>query len=114
MTTPAAAPTPTVDGSLDKVDPARVFSLSMVISGTRCLLTYIVLPWVLPLVGLAKGVGPAIGIAVGVLAIVANVFSIRRFAASNHAWRRPLIALNSAVIVGLVVLIGTDIAELVR
>ena len=109
----APAPSPAA-GQLDETaEAARVFSLSLVISGTRCLLAYIVLPWVLPLLGLAKGVGPAIGIAVGVLAIVFNVLSIRRFAASKHAWRRPVMALNCAVIAGLLVLITIDIAELV-
>lgn len=113
MTSPAPAPSPAVQESLDQTaDAARVFSLSLVVSGLRCLLTYIVLPWVLPLIGLAKGVGPAVGIAVGVLAIVFNVLSIRRFSASTHAWRRPLMALNGVVIVLLLFLLVSDVIEL--
>ena len=47
----------------------RAFSTSILVSATRCLLTYIVLPFAAPALGLAAGVGPAIGIPVGVVAI---------------------------------------------
>lgn len=86
--------------------------MAIVISGIRCLIAYIVLPFVAPLLNLAPGVGPWLGIAIGVVAIVANVFSIRRFSRSNHRLRRPVIAINIAVIVFMVVLIGIDLAEI--
>lgn len=82
------------------------------ISGTRCILTYIVFPWVLPLLGIAGGVGPAIGLVVGLVAIFFNILSIRRWRNSGHAWRVPLMALNSCVIVFLVVLVAIDTAAL--
>ena len=95
-------------------DPAAsAFSKSVVISGIRCLLTYIVFPWLLPLLGLAAGVGPVIGIAVGTVAIGFNVASIRRFWASTHRWRVPVIAINVAVIALLTVLIVLDVADLI-
>jgi hypothetical protein len=110
-TSPRAAP------SLSPVDEqneaARLFSLSIVISGTRCLLTYIVFPWVLPVLGIAGGVGPAVGVVVGVVAIAFNLLSIRRWRASSHAWRVPLMTLNSMVIVFLLVLVALDVSELV-
>lgn len=91
----------------------RSFSVSIVVSGIRCLLTYIVLPFVIPFLGLAPGVGPALGLVIGTVAIVANVASIRRFHRSKHRWRWPVIAINVAVIGLLVVLIGIDLADLV-
>jgi hypothetical protein len=94
-------------------EAARLFSLSIVISGTRCLLTYIVFPWVLPLLGIAGGVGPVVGVVVGVVAIAFNLLSIRRWRASGHAWRVPLMTLNSVVIVFLLVLVALDVSELV-
>jgi hypothetical protein len=97
----------------DEAEAARLFSLSIVISGTRCLLTYIVFPWVLPVLGIAGGVGPAVGVAVGVVAIAFNLLSIRRWRASTHAWRVPLMTLNSMVIVFLLVLVALDVSELV-
>jgi hypothetical protein len=97
----------------DENEAARLFSLSIVISGTRCLLTYIVFPWVLPLLGIAGGVGPVVGVVVGVVAIAFNLLSIRRWRASGHAWRVPLMTLNSVVIVFLLVLVALDVSELV-
>jgi hypothetical protein len=110
-TSPPAAPTRAPAG--EQNEAARLFSLSIVISGTRCLLTYIVFPWVLPVLGIAGGVGPAVGVIVGVVAIAFNLLSIRRWRASSHAWRVPLMTLNSVVIVFLLVLVALDVSELV-
>lgn len=108
---PSTAPPRPAAG--DENEAARLFSLSIVISGTRCLLTYIVFPWVLPLLGIAGGVGPVVGVVVGVVAIAFNLLSIRRWRASGHAWRVPLMTLNSVVIVFLLVLVALDVSELV-
>jgi hypothetical protein len=91
----------------------KAFSTSVLVSAVRCLLTYILFPWVLPLLGWASGVGPAIGLVVGVVAIGFNVASIRRFMASGHRYRYWISALNVAVIGLLVVLIVRDVADLV-
>jgi hypothetical protein len=114
VTTPApSASTAPATAASDQNEAARLFSLSIVISGTRCLLTYIVFPWVLPVLGIAGGVSPAVGVAVGVVAIAFNLLSIRRWRASSHAWRLPLMTLNSVVIVFLLVLVALDVSELV-
>ena len=63
------------------------FQKSMMISATRCTLTYVIFPFVLPLIGIAKGVGPYIGVLIGTVAIVCDVFSIRRFFAADHKYR---------------------------
>jgi len=112
-TTRPISPAPSRSPVDEQNEAARLFSLSIVISGTRCLLTYIVFPWVLPLLGIAGGVGPVVGVVVGVVAIAFNLLSIRRWHASGHAWRVPLITLNSIVIVFLVVLVVLDVSELV-
>ena len=91
------------------VGAQRAFSMAMVISGIRCLIAYIALPFLAPFLNLAPGVGPWLGVAIGVVAIVANVFSIRRFARSSHRLRRPVIAINVAVIAFMLVLIGIDL-----
>lgn len=91
----------------------RSFSLSMVVSGIRCLLTYVVLPFVTPLLGLAPGVGPTLGIVIGSAAIAANVWSLRRFWRIRHPWRRVVTVLHVAVIGLLVVLIALDVTDLV-
>jgi hypothetical protein len=91
----------------------RAFSTSVLVSATRCTLTYLVLPFLLPALGLAAGVGPAIGIPVGLVAIASNVATIRRFWAADHRWRWAYTALALTVIALLLVLLAEDVASLV-
>ena len=84
------------------------------ISGTRCLLTYIVFPWVLPVLGIAGGVGPVVGVIVGVVAIRVQPPQHPPVAgAAGTRWHVPLMTLNSIVIVFLLVLIAIDMSRLV-
>jgi hypothetical protein len=101
---PAAAPR--LDGA------QRIFGLSMLVSGIRCAFTYVLLPFATPFLGLAPGVGPALGIPIGVVAVGANVFSLRRFWRVRHPWRKPITVLHIGVIIFLVVLIALDIGQL--
>jgi hypothetical protein len=75
----------------------RIFSASIFLSALRCLLSYIVLPIVLPAIGLASSVGPAIGIPVGLLALVFDYRGIRRFWLANHHQRWMFSAIYAAV-----------------
>lgn len=103
MTAPTAA---------EQADLHKTFSTSILVSATRCLLTYVVLPFLAPAVGFAKGVGPWIGIPLGVVAIYFNVLSIRRFWAANHRWRWAFTVIGVGVIGLLSVLIVDDLIEL--
>jgi hypothetical protein len=96
------------DGSAE-----RGFSRSIVISGIRCTLTYVILPFVAPWIGLAPGVGPTVGLAIGVVAIAANLFSIRRFWAADHKWKVQATILHVSVLVLLTILMVLDINQLV-
>lgn len=96
----------------DEEAAQRTFSISILVSAVRCLLTYVVLPFVTPFLGLASGVGPVLGIVIGVIAIVANVVSIRRFWRARHPWRKPVTVVHIGIITLVTVLIGIDIAEL--
>ena len=91
----------------------RGFSQSILVSGIRCLLTYIVLPFIAPFIGLAPGVGPIVGLVVGAIAIAANVVSIRRFWRADHRWKKHVTVLHVAVIGLLLVLMYLDIADVV-
>jgi hypothetical protein len=91
----------------------RAFSTSILVSATRCLLTYVVLPFLAPALGLAAGVGPAVGIPIGIVAIVANILTIRRFWAADHRWRWAYTAISLTVIALLLVLMVEDILDLV-
>ena len=115
-TTETAAGTPAPSSSTaatPATDPAvRAFSTSILISAVRCTLSYIVFPWILPIVGFKAGVGPWLGLAIGVIAIGFNIASIRRFWITGHRWRWVVTTLNVIVIVMLCVLISIDLREL--
>ena len=95
------------------VRPERAFNLAILVSAVRCTLTYVVFPFVAPVLSIAPGVGPIVGIVIGTIAIVANAYSIRRFRASGHRLRRPMILINAGVIGLLLVLIAVDVLDLV-
>ena len=90
----------------------RVFEVSIYISAARCLLTYIVLPFVFPLIGVSTSATPAVGIPVSLIAIAADVMSIRRFWRAHHRYRWHYTVLAGSIITAMVVLIITDTVNL--
>ena len=111
-TVPAATTDPTTDDVYTPKQAEQAFSKSVMVSAVRCLLTYIFLPWLLPLVGVAKGWGPVLGLVVSPIAIVFNVLSIRRFHRSHHKYRWPITAVNVLIIALLLVLVVQDLSDL--
>lgn len=91
----------------------RAFGWSMVVSGVRCTLAYVVLPFVAPLIGLAPGVGPVLGITIGLIALASNLISFRRFRRSSHRWRTPAMTIHVGVIGLLLVMMAIDTASLI-
>lgn len=109
MTAAGATQSPS---ALDAEAAQRGFSRSVVISGLRCTLTYVLLPLVAPFIGLAPNVGPTIGLVIGAVAMIANLFSIRRFWRADHRWKIQATVLHCAVLIMLTVLMVLDIREL--
>lgn len=102
-------PQPVVDSASGTDEKAeRVFSKSVLISGIRCTLTYVVFPFVAPLIGVTSSVGAVIGVLIGIVAVVFNVLSIRRLFAADHPYKWWAGAMNAAVIVLLAVLFVVD------
>jgi hypothetical protein len=91
----------------------NIFSASMALSGTRCLLSYIVLPVLAPWLGAVPFIGPAIGIPVGLLALVFDVRAMRRFFQSDHRWRWVAAVVYLAVMAMVASLVFRDISHLV-
>lgn len=91
---------------------ARSLRFSILISAIRCTLTYVILPFAAPLISFAPGVGPAIGIPIALVALWANVASIRRHWGSDHRWKWPVSVLNAGIIVLLVILLILDVGQL--
>jgi hypothetical protein len=103
-----------VDGPAGTAEGARqAFQTSMLVATVRCLLMYIVFPFVLPAVGLASDVGPVIGLAISAAAIVCIVLSLRRFWRADHPLRWWYGALGGTVLCLMVVLVVTDLVTLI-
>jgi hypothetical protein len=102
-----------VDAPRANADDARkAFQTSLAVATVRCLLMYIVFPFVLPLIGVASGVGPWIGLAISVAAIVAITMSIRRFWRADHSKRWHYTIFGTIVMAFMIVLIVQDVAEI--
>jgi len=91
----------------------RMFSLSILISAGRCLLSYVVFPILTPVLGVATGVGPAVGLPIAVLALVFDVIGIRRFWVADHRWRWAMTLIYAAVMALVTTLLVGDIVDLV-
>jgi hypothetical protein len=102
-----------VDGPRATAEAARkAFQTSILVATVRCLLMYIVFPFVLPALGLARGVGPAVGLVISVAAIVAITMSIRRFWRADHPKRWHYTVLGTTVMGFMAVLIVQDLSDL--
>lgn len=95
---------PEITTSTDRsAEAQRAFSFAMVLSGLRCILSYLVFPILLPALGLGitASVGAVIGIPVGVLALFFDIRGIRRFWVANYRYKWQMTVVYLAVI-GLV------------
>lgn len=90
----------------------RLFSISIVLSAMRCLLTYIAIPVLGPLIGSSVTDSPAVGIPLAVLALVFDVRSVRRFWMADHRWRWQMTAVYVVVAAMVSVLLAQDINRL--
>jgi hypothetical protein len=91
----------------------KAFQTSIIVATFRCLLMYIVFPFVLPAIGIAKGVGPVIGLVINLVAMVCIVMSMRRFFRADHPKRWWYFALGGTVLVFLVGLAVHDLITIV-
>lgn len=90
----------------------RAFRVSVVISAVRCLITYLAIPILVPLLSLSGWVAAPVGIALCVVAVVNGVVSVRRFWASDHARRWMYTGFMGIVFVILGVAMVTELHRL--
>ncbi|NJM06123.1 hypothetical protein HC891_07855 [Candidatus Gracilibacteria bacterium] len=99
----------------DDTRPAdRAFGASLVFSALRCILQYIVLPIVLPLVGLAGDFSIGVVMLLDLVALTAIVYSMRRLWQLNHPQRWSFLPMALAIVVLILVMLGYDIWALLR
>lgn len=94
------------------IDAQNAFSKSILISATRCLLTYVALPLLAPIMNLGGWMGPVLGLLLGTVSMVAIVFSTRRFFAADHKWRWGYFGIGGGIFVLLIVQAVIDLQTL--
>jgi len=90
----------------------RAFRISVLVSAVRCLITYLAIPVLVPLLSLSGWVAAPVGIALCVVAVVNGVVSVRRFWASDHARRWVYTAFMGVVFVILGVAMVSELSRL--
>ncbi len=99
------------DGSTKAAE--NIFGASVLISAVRCMLTYVLLPVLAPIVDLTGGVGPALGLIIGAVSAVAIVASMRRFWRADHRLRWAYTIIGGGILILVAVQAVTDVATLV-
>lgn len=103
---------PAAPSTVDDDAVHRMFSVSIVLSALRCLISYVIFPILTPVLGWATGVGPVVGIPIAVVALVFDVIGIRRFWLADHRWRWGMTAIYAAVMTLVGALLVGDLVHL--
>lgn len=90
----------------------RAFSFSLFISATRCTLQYVLLPVVLPLIGLTTDISLPLVIVLDLLAITMLVRSLRHFWQTRHPRRFDMLPLSSVILFIILFSLGFDVWQL--
>jgi len=102
----------------DMVDKNAIFgarrstTTAIVISGIRCMITYLLIPFLAPFVGLLDTFSVPITVALSVLAIVMGISGLRRFWIADHRARWSYTFFIGVVLVLLSVGIAFDVSTL--
>lgn len=86
----------------------------MVLSGLRCLMSYVVVPVLLPVFGLAVSAAPLIGAPIALLALVFDVRGIRRFWLSGSPRRWTMTWIYLAVMALVIFLLIHDLIGIAK
>jgi len=87
----------------------RAFGASVMFSGIRCVLQYAILPFVLPLIGIAVETATPVMLAINVLAIGSIFLSLRRFWQIGYKYRWQYLIMALAALVVLTAFIVLDL-----
>ncbi len=87
----------------------RTFGASILFSGIRCVLQYAILPFVLPIIGIAAETATPVMLAINVLAIVSIFLSLRRFWQIGYKYRWQYLVVALAALAVLIAFIALDL-----
>ncbi len=90
----------------------NALTLSLMFSGVRCLLQYALLPFLLPIIGVAADATVPILLGINVVAMVSIFFSLRRFWAIGYDRRWQYLVVAVVALTLLVAFTAYDIINL--
>lgn len=92
----------------------RGFRIALIVTGIRCLISYLIIPIGVPIVGLSGLVAAPIGIALVVVAVVNGVMSLRRFWKADHRSKWMYTWFIAVVFAVLAIALVTEIVRIVN
>lgn len=108
--TPAAVPyTRTLTAGTQSTPP---FGTPLLVSALRCIVRYVLLPFVLPLIGIATGVAFGVGLALDVVAAVSIVTTLRQLWRLQHPRRWQYLPMAAALVATFVFFLVSDVRYL--
>jgi hypothetical protein len=103
----SAAPAPSA-GEIKRGD--RAFKQSLLFSATRCTIQYVLLPFVLPFIGVAGAIGAAIATALSLIALGTVWFNVRDL--WHTSWRYRYLGMALVMTVIIVIFLAFDVRAL--
>ncbi|MCC6804127.1 MAG: hypothetical protein IT319_14700 [Anaerolineae bacterium] len=102
---------PISDDSVEQIAERaqNAMKFSLIFSGVRCTLQYVVLPVVLPIFGIAGAVAVPFLLVINVLAIVSILYSVRRFWQINYKYKWHYLGFSVVMLVILASFIASDL-----
>ena len=95
------------------VGARRSTTTAIVVSGIRCIITYLLIPILGPFVGLLDTLGAPISLALSAFAMVMGIAGVRRFWIADHQARWSYTTFIGVVLVLVVVGIVFDVLAIV-
>lgn len=92
----------------------RSTTAAIVVSGIRCIITYLLIPVLAPVIGISDAASAPVTIALSVLAIVMGVTGVRRFWMADHRARWAYTIFIAVIVALLSVGIVLDLASMIR
>lgn len=90
----------------------NALTLSLLFSGARCILQYALLPFLLPIIGIAAEATVPILLLINLIAMVSIFFSLRRFWSIGYKHRWTYLVVAGAALALLIAFTAYDIAKL--
>jgi hypothetical protein len=96
----------------DESEAQRAFNFSLIFTGVRCTLQYVVLPFILPVIGLAANVALPLLLAINIFAVISMLYSVRRFWQIDYRHKWTYLIMSLVILAALTAFIADDIAQI--